>query len=164
MDGVIADVYSRFSQLHFEETGELKSGESIMGILEHEAYPGVYRWVKTPGFFRTVPVMAGSQRVLRMLNEKYEVIIASMATEFPESLTDKQLWLHDNFPFISWRQSVFCGNKSLIKADIMIDDHFKNLDNFDGATIMYLQPHNARRNDHRHRIVASWDEIEEILI
>jgi 5'(3')-deoxyribonucleotidase len=24
----------------------------------------------------------------------------------------------------------------------MIDDHFKNLDNFDGETIMFIQPHN----------------------
>ena len=87
-----------------------------------------------------------------------------MATEFPVSLTDKQIWLHEHFPFISWKQSIFCGNKSLIKADIMIDDHFKNLDNFDGETLMFVQPHNINSNGHRHKPVASWAEIEKYLL
>jgi 5'(3')-deoxyribonucleotidase len=87
-----------------------------------------------------------------------------MATEFPVSLTDKQLWLNEHFPFISWRQVVFCGNKNLIRADLMIDDHFKNLDNFDGETIMFRQPHNLTSNDHHHRIVSSWTEIEQLLL
>ena len=164
MDGVLADVYSRFHEMHYEETGERLPAEMTMGILEHEAFPGVYRWVSTPGFFRTIPVMIDSQRVLRLLNSEYEIIVASMATEFPESLTDKQMWLMDHFPFISWKQSVFCGNKSLIRADIMIDDHFKNLDNFDGETIMFLQPHNITSTDHRHRTVRSWKEIEDLLL
>jgi 5'(3')-deoxyribonucleotidase len=108
--------------------------------------------------------MPDSQRVLRLLNEKYDIVIVSMATEFPRSLTDKQLWLQDNYPFISWKQIVFCGNKSLIRADIMIDDHFKNLDKFSGETIMFVQPHNINSPDHRHKIVTSWLEIEKLLL
>ena len=87
-----------------------------------------------------------------------------MATEFPYSLTDKQLWLNDNFPFISWKQVVLCGNKSLIKADIMIDDHFKNLDNFEGDTIMYIQPHNINNTSHHYKTVSSWTEIEKLFL
>jgi len=87
-----------------------------------------------------------------------------MATEFPLSLTDKQLWLNEHFPFISWRQVVFCGNKNLIRADLMIDDHFKNLDNFDGETIMFIQPHNINSTDHLHKTVNSWKEIEKLLL
>jgi 5'(3')-deoxyribonucleotidase len=164
MDGVLADVYQRFFDLHEEETGKRKTMDEIIGIKEGEAFPEVLRWVNTPGFFLTMPVMADSQRVLRLLNEKYEIIIVSMATEFPVSLTDKQIWLHEHFPFISWKQSVFCGNKSLIKADIMIDDHFKNLDNFDGETLMFVQPHNINSNGHRHKPMASWTEIEKYLL
>jgi len=87
-----------------------------------------------------------------------------MATEMPASLTDKLLWLIDFFPFISWRQVVFCGNKSLIPADIMIDDHFKNLDNFRGETLMFVQPHNINSTGHHHKKVFSWQEIEKLLI
>jgi 5'-nucleotidase len=164
MDGVIADVYTRFFELYEKETEKTKTMEEIIGFKEAEAFPAVYRWVETPGFFRTIPVMKDSQRVLKLLNEKYEIIIVSMATEFPYSLTDKQLWLNDNFPFISWKQVVLCGNKSLIRADLMIDDHFKNLDNFEGDTIMYLQPHNINNTSHNYKTVSSWVEIEKLFL
>jgi 5'-nucleotidase len=164
MDGVIADVYTRFFELYEKETGKKKTIEEIIGLKEGEAFPDVYRWVATHGFFRTIPVMKDSQRVLKLLNEKYEIIIVSMATEYPQSLTDKQLWLNDHFPFISWKQVVFCGNKNLIRADLMIDDHFKNLDNFDGDTIMYIQPHNINNTTHNYKTVSSWKEIEKLFL
>jgi 5'(3')-deoxyribonucleotidase len=164
MDGVLADVYPRFIELYKEETGLSKSIDELIGLKEGEAFPELFRWVETPGFFRTIPVMADSQRVLKLLNESYEIIIISMATEFPVSLTDKQLWMNENFPFISWKQVVFCGNKSLIPADLMIDDHFKNLDNFKGETIMFIQPHNLNASYHLHKKVSSWAEIEKLLL
>lgn len=164
MDGVIADVYPRFFELYEQETGNKKTMSEIIGLKEVEAFPELYRWVETPGFFRSIPVMADSQRVLKLLNETYEILVISMATEFPVSLTDKQMWINDHFPFISWRQVIFCGNKSLIPADLMIDDHFKNLDNFKGETIMFIQPHNINNTDHQHKIVSSWLEIEKLLL
>ena len=123
MDGVLADVYSRFFELHEEETGQRLSVREIAGLLEAEAFPEQLKWVTAPGFFRTVPVMPGSIEGLTKLNNNFKVIVVSLATEFPQSLTDKQLWLHDHFPFIGWQQIVFCGDKNIIKADIMIDDH-----------------------------------------
>jgi 5'-nucleotidase len=164
MDGVLADVYPRFFELYKEETGSRKNMDELTGLKEGEAFPELYRWAETPGFFRTIPVMPDSQRVLRLLNETYEIIVISMATEFPVSLTDKQLWMNDHFPFISWKQVIFCGNKSLIPADLMIDDHLKNLDNFDGETIMFIQPHNINNTNHHHKTVSSWAEIEKLLL
>ena len=116
MDGVLADVYSRFFELHEEETGQRLSVREIAGLLEAEAFPEQLKWVTTPGFFRTVPVMPGSIEGLKKLNKNFTVIVISLATEFPQSLTDKQLWLHDHFPFIGWQQIVFCGDKNIIKA------------------------------------------------
>lgn len=164
MDGVMADIYTRYFELYKQETGLTKSPDEIIGLKETEAFPQALRWVEKAGFFRNLPVIPDSQRVLKQLNESFEIIVISMATEYPASLTDKQLWLNDNFPFISWKQVVFCGNKSLIPADLMIDDHFKNLDNFDGETIMFMQPHNFNAGDHKHMIVSSWAEIEKILL
>ena len=164
MDGVLADVYHRFFELHESETGSVLTFDDIIGLKEGEAFPGLARWVDTPGFFRTIPVMEGSQRVLKLLNEKFDIVVVSMATEFPASLTDKQLWLNDNFPFITWRQIVFCGNKNIIQADIMIDDHLKNLDNFKGETIMFIQPHNMNLKNTPHRRADSWEEIEKLLL
>jgi 5'(3')-deoxyribonucleotidase len=159
MDGVLADVYSRFFELYEQENGSSLSVADVSGKLEAEAFQNQLRWVTTPGFFRTVPVMEGSVEGLKTLNSRYNVIVVSMATEFPRSLTDKQLWMQDNYPFISWQQLVFCGDKSLIRADIMIDDHPKNLDNFTGERIMFTQPHNILLKNTWHRRVSSWAEI-----
>lgn len=164
MDGVIADVYSRFLQKHEEEFGIRLVISDISGLLEEDAFPNLPDWVNSPGFFRTIPVMPDSQETLKRLNGKYDLVIVSMATEFPNSLTDKQFWLHKNYPFISWRQLVFCGSKNLLNADIMIDDHPKNLDNFPGETIIFTQPHNMKLSGLRHRRVDSWKEIEKLLL
>ncbi len=164
MDGVLADVYTRFFELHEQETGQRLSLKDIAGLLEEEAFKNQRRWVSTPGFFRDLPVMKGSREALVKLNDHYKILVVSLATEFPYCLTDKQLWMHDNFPFISWKQLVFCGNKNIIKADIMIDDHFKNLDHFDGRTILFSQPHNMLVKDTKHKRVNSWEEIEKLLL
>ncbi len=164
MDGVLADVYSRFFELYRQEGGNIFSFNDVAGKLEAEAFPNQIKWVTTPGFFRNIPVMPGSVEGLKKLNSEYEIIVNSLATEFPQSLTDKQLWLQDNFPFISWKQMVFYGNKNLIRADIMIDDHPKNLDYFPGETILFTQPHNVFLKDTKHLRVSSWKEIENLLI
>jgi 5'-nucleotidase len=164
MDGVLANVYHRFLEMHELDFGKRLSIQDIIGLKESEAFPNQIKWINTPGFFRSIPVMQGSQEGLKRLNDHYEVVVVSMATEFPVSLTDKQLWLIEHFPFISWKQVVFCGCKDLIQADIMIDDHLKNLDNFLGGTIIFSQPHNMNSTDSRHKRVESWPEIEKLLL
>jgi 5'-nucleotidase len=164
MDGVLVDIYSRFFELHEMETGQRLTVHDVAGLLEAEAFQNQRRWVSAPGFFRNLPVMPGSREVLKNLNDAYKIIIVSLATEFPYCLTDKQLWIQDNFPFITWRQIVFCGDKNLIDSEIMIDDHLKNLDHFKGETIMFTQPPNMLVKNTRHKRVNSWAEIEKFLL
>lgn len=164
MDGVLGDVYHRFLELHEKDFGTRLTIKDIAGLKEAEAFPNQLKWVNTPGFFRSIPVMPGSRLGLQRLNDHFDVVVVSMATEFPNCLTDKQLWLTEHYPFISWKQMVFCGCKDLIAADIMIDDHLKNLDNFNGETVMFTQPHNMNIIDSKHRRVDSWAEIEKLLL
>ena len=164
MDGVLVDIYTRFFELHEKETGQRLIVDDVAGLLEAEAFQNQRKWVSEPGFFRNLPVMQGCCEVLKRLNYHYGIIIVSLATEFPYCLTDKQLWLHDNFPFISWKQIVFCGDKNIIESEIMIDDHLKNLDHFKGETIMFTQPPNMLQKNSRHTRVSSWAEIEKLLL
>ncbi|MBS7565015.1 5'(3')-deoxyribonucleotidase [Mucilaginibacter sp. Bleaf8] len=164
MDGVLANVYELYHQFHERDFGKRKLPEEIMGIPEGEAFPTIRQFIYETGFFLNVPVIEGSQEVMRKLNQQYELYIVSAATEFPKSLPEKQTWLGQHFPFISWQQMVFCGSKKVIKADIMIDDHFKNLDYFEGQTLLFTQPHNCRNNDHQHTRVDSWSAIEKLLL
>lgn len=163
MDGVLADVYSQFIKMELNESGNLLNLDSLSGMLESEAFPNFQKHVHSEYFFRTVLVMKDSVEGLNYLNNKYKVLIVSSATEFPNSLKEKVEWLHQYFPFISWKQIILCGEKDSIKGEIMIDDHYKNLRNFDGRKILFTQPHNNLiKNDSIER-VNSWKEIISLL-
>jgi 5'-nucleotidase len=164
MDGVLADVYEQFFRLDERATGKRKTIESVTGVMELDAFQFGKQHVLSDDFFRTAPVMKDSQDILAQLNQHYEVFIVSSATEFPKSLTEKQAWLGEHFPFISWKQMVFCGSKTIVQADIMIDDHFKNLDHFQGQTILFSQPHNMLADSGKHTRVNTWKEIEKLLL
>jgi 5'-nucleotidase len=165
MDGVLSDTVEQFTNWEEKETGKRKSLEEIIGKPEFQSFPNSRKYVFTPGFFRTAPVIKDSQEILYRLHEKYEVFIVSAATEFPQSLTEKQEWLTEFFSFIPWQRMVFCGSKEIVKADIMIDDHFKNLDFFKGETsLLFTQPHNAHADKGRHTRVNNWQEIAKLLL
>jgi 5'-nucleotidase len=164
MDGVLADVYEQFLNYEEAQTGFRQKIDSLYGKREHDAFKNGSNYVRTQGFFRNAPVIAGSISALLRLNHQYELFIVSAATEFPQSMEEKYHWLAEHFPFISWQQMVFCGLKSVVKGDIMIDDHFRNLDNFEGRTILFTQPHNYGQDNKTHTRVSSWQEILDLLI
>ena len=164
MDGVMADVVELFLDYHERDFGHRKSIEEINGLSEREAFPKAKEYVHSKGFFRNARVMEGSQEVIEQLHQHYEIFIVSAATEFPQSLLEKQEWLNEHFPFISWQQMVFCGLKTIITSDIMIDDRFRNLDPFKGNTILFSQHHNLLKDPGRHQRVHSWSEIGRILL
>lgn len=163
MDGVLADVYKQFIAFEEKESGIKIPVETLTGKEEYEAFKNGRKHVNSKGFFRNAPLMDGCVGVLAKLNEEYDVFIVSAAMEFPGSLPEKYEWLQEHFPFITWQQIVFCGSKSVVQGDIMIDDHFKNLDHFKGQTILFTQPHNDGHDDRGHRRVNSWPEVLKIL-
>ncbi|MCW3090337.1 MAG: 5 nucleotidase, deoxy, cytosolic type [Ferruginibacter sp.] len=164
MDGVLANVYSQFVRMHAEEYGKIITAEEMSGRPEGDVFPDALKFVNSPGFFRTAPLIKDCQKILEQLNLRYSVFIVSAALEFPNSLIEKQSWLNEHFQFINWKQIVFCGSKEIIKADIMIDDHFKNLDFFTGETILFTQPHNELTDPGIHKRVNSWKEIGELFL
>jgi len=164
MDGVIADVIEQMFRYDEKDFGRRKTWEEAIGKMESEVFPNVRKYVFSKGFFRMAPVIEGSREIVYELSKRYEVFIVSAATEFPQSISEKQEWLHEHFPFINWQQMVFCGSKTIIEADIMIDDHFKNLDHFKKNTILFSQPHNLLKDAGRHKRANSWKEIGEMLL
>jgi 5'-nucleotidase len=164
MDGVLADVWSQYLAYDERDTGRRKSVADVAGMPELEAFARAQEYVRTPGFFRNAPVIDGSRRVMEQLNRRYEVFVVSAAIEFPQSLNEKVEWLGEHFPLIPWQRIVLCGSKQIIRGDIMIDDHFKNLDFFEGRTILFTQPHNQTHDSHRHQRVNSWDEVARLLL
>ena len=164
MDGVIADTETHFLNWYERDFGVKIHPTEILGREENEMFPdktAARKFAFTPGFFRTLPVMHGAVEALKKLMETYEVYIVSAAMEFPQSLPEKLDWLKEHFPFIDWRHIIFCGDKSIINTDYMIDDHIKNLDYFKGKPLMFHAFHNV--NHTHHTRVNNWQDVLSFL-
>ncbi|HMC85062.1 MAG TPA: hypothetical protein VKI61_06030 [Chitinophagaceae bacterium] len=165
MDEVIADVTFAMTEWYKKNYGgdidnaKMLEGESLVKGFPEVHQATIRQQLFEKGFFRHLPVMENSVEVLKEMNKKYEVYIVSAATEFPNSLTDKYYWLEDHFPFFSWKQMVFCGDKSMIQADFMIDDHAKHLQYFRGKPFIFTAPHNL--NEQRFERLNNWKEAGE---
>lgn len=164
MDNVIADIETQAIRWYHEKHGVLVEKESLHGVPEGSAFPDfdkVRNLLFTPGFFRTTPVMEGAKEALEHLRDGFDIYIVSAAMEFPQSLPEKYEWLAEHFPFISWRNIIFCGDKSVIDTDFMIDDHLKNLNYCKGRGVLYTACHNMNLEyDVR---VNNWKEAIEYL-
>lgn len=166
MDDVLADTGAKILRI-FNEKNDLHLTKDFFEDKDFYSYVHQSHFVSyrndlfEPGFFSDLEVFADAVEVIRSLSEKYEIFIVSAATEFPNSLHEKFQWLSFHFPYISWRNMVFCGDKSIVKGDIMIDDHARNFEHFEGEKFLFHSMHNTQTEGYRR--VRDWKEIYEIL-
>lgn len=159
MDEVLADVYPKFLDLFEREFGRRPEREEYWGkkIYDLPNADWIRERLHDKGFFADLPLMPGSREVVQELSERYEIFINSAAMEFRYSLQEKYDWLREHFPFISWRNFVFCGDKRALRGDYMIDDHVKNLRHFQGTPLLFTASHNAYETDFIR--VNNWEEV-----
>ena len=166
MDEVLADPTTKFIQLYNRDYGVpldtfLQPGNEIYHHVPEHINHKWFDYINEKGFFRDLPVIEGSVKALQKLQENHDVYIVSAALEFRNSLEDKIDWLGEHFPFISWKNIVFCGDK-IIKADVLIDDRIKNLVDFDGRKLLFSSPHNMLINDYKR--VDNWLQVIDKLL
>ncbi|MBI1770568.1 MAG: 5'(3')-deoxyribonucleotidase [Bacteroidetes bacterium] len=166
MDDVLADATGQFLNFYEKEFGVRISREALNHKDELEGFPDNHEALRSfvfrKDFFRTMAVNENSQEVMRRLNERYEVFIVSSAMEFPNSLSEKFEWLNEHFPFLHWKQFVFCGHKSVVHGDFMIDDLPHNLEAFKGEKLLFSAPHNLQFNHFKR--VNDWKEVERMFL
>jgi len=167
MDEVIADTYQAHIDLYYQDFGKLLTKANCQGKdfwkcvpVDHQQSVKGHAWQK--GFFKDLKVMPHSQEVLEKLCKKHNVFIASAAMQFPNSLREKSDWLDKFFPFIRWQNRILCGNKHILKGDMLIDDRSYNLSNFDGSTLLFTSPHNTETQGYER--VRTWVEIADRLL
>ena len=112
-------------------------------------------------FFESLAVLPDCQAVVQELAERYEVFVVSAAMDVPCSFDAKYRWLRCHFPFIAPTHIVFCGNKSVIDADYLIDDRARHFAQFKGRSLLFSAPHNA--GETRYQRVSSWKEVRAVF-
>jgi 5'(3')-deoxyribonucleotidase len=167
MDEVMADAVAehlRRYNLDFNEqiTVADLQGRWLWDIVGVDRHARIESYLRSEDFFAVLDVMPDSQRVLHELQQVYEVFIATAAMEVPTSFTAKYKWLGQHFPFISPSHIVFCGDKSILDAEFLIDDNPRQLQRFHGEGILYSSHHNV--NVQGFRRVNNWLDVEKMFL
>ncbi len=168
MDDVMADttvkIIQQINEIHNTSFSyhELMESDEALKKEFYALYLENNTFLWETGFFEDIPVKKDAVEVIELLQQKYEIFIVSAATEFPNSLKEKLNWMSTHFPFITWRNIVFCGHKHMIQADYLIDDHEKNLSTFSGTPLLFSAPHNLHITDYTR--VSSWLDVKKMLL
>lgn len=162
MDEVMADTvasqvvwYGRYG--YKWEPGALQ-GRRFEDLVSADHFEAHEQVLHEGSFFGDLPVMAGAQEVVRALWDRYEIFVTSAAMEYPMSCGAKFRWLKQHFNFIPPKNIVFCGDKSILRADYLIDDNAKHFERFAGKGVLFSAPHNAA--EMRYERLANWAEAK----
>jgi 5'(3')-deoxyribonucleotidase len=166
MDEVIADFVTKHINEFNKKFNEKITKQELTGCKLRDLRPDlvkdIYALLHDPGYFRDLGVVEGSQEVIKELNEHYEVYITTAAMEVPTSFTAKYEWLKEHFGFLHDMNFVFCGDKSIIHADYLIDDNVKHFTKFKGEGILFTSHHNVNITGYRR--VNNWREVRELFL
>src|SRR5262245_18192647 len=163
MDDVMADALGEHLRRYNAAYGECVTPADVRGGHLEECIPSSHRAAAEAmldaSFFEDLAVLPDCQGVVRELAERYEVFIASVAMDVPSSFETKYGWLRRHFPFIPPSHIVFCGDKSVLDADYLIDDRPRHFARFKGSPLLFSAPHNAAET--RYARVASWTDVRD---
>jgi 5'(3')-deoxyribonucleotidase len=162
MDEVMADTLAehlrRYNQTFDEDVtpGDL-AGKGLWEVAPLDRQQQLRAFLDAEDFFEDLALMPGAQKVLQQLSARFEIFIATQAMAVPSSLGPKYRWLQRHFPFIPPNNYVFCGSKSILRADYLIDDQPRNLLRFEGLGLLYSAPHNLTATGFLR--VNNWQEV-----
>ncbi|SBS40041.1 Putative 5'(3')-deoxyribonucleotidase [Marinomonas spartinae] len=166
MDETVCDSLGRHiewynKQFSTQLTKEDTAGTRIYHVVPVEHMAAVKSYPHHPDFFRDLMVFDDAIESIKTLSEQYDIFFVTAAMEYPTSFQAKYEWLKKHFPFIHELNYVFCGDKSIINADYLIDDTPKHLATFDGKGLLFHAFHNMYATDFQR--VYSWKEVLETL-
>ena len=167
MDEVMADTLGELLARYSREQNTSLTKQDIQGkwlwqVLPKEGVELIDSYLLTDGFFEDIPVIEGSQEVLLRMSRRYQIFIATAAMAFPSSFNSKYRWLRRHYDFLSPQNFVFCGDKSILHADFLIDDMPRNLASFQGEGILFTAPHNVNTTGYRR--VNNWQDVDAMFL
>jgi 5'(3')-deoxyribonucleotidase len=133
------------------------AGKGLWEVTPLDRQQRLRAFLDAEDFFEDLPLIPNAQQVLKDLTSRFEIFIATQAMTVPNSLGPKYRWLQRHFPFIPPTNYIFCGNKSILRADYLVDDLPRNLLRFEGQGLLYTAPHNLTATGFTR--VNDWDEV-----
>lgn len=175
MDGVIADFergildffrakHPNESYIPLKERRNFKAGDDYEKL--NPDFKGIIRDIYTSqGFYFSLQPIEGSLEALSEIEELgiQAFICTSPLSEYKNCVVEKYCWI-DKYLGKDWvRRVVMTKDKTLIRADILIDDklNVKGVETPSWEHVLYTQPYN-RNIDVKRRL--TWENWREVLL
>ena len=170
VDGVTADLYTELFRMYNEDFNDNKTYQTAMREYESETWDlkpeckDIEAYFDRANLYDNVLPMPGALEGIKYLREEgYRVVFNSSC--FINRSDDKLRWLFEH-GFLKpakrlVRDWIVVPDKSLIHANIMIDDRPKNIYKFNGVGIIFDQPYNKRAIAEAR--LRGWTDIERVM-
>jgi 5'(3')-deoxyribonucleotidase len=163
MDEVMADALDEHLRRYNAACGTTLTPRDLQGRPLEACIPPDHRPAARAmidaSFFENLALLPDCRAVVRELAERHEVFIVSAAMDVPCSFDAKHRWLRRHVPFIPPSHIVFCGDKSIVDADVLIDDQPRHFARFGGRALLFSAPHNAGETGYTR--VGSWKDVRD---
>lgn len=168
LDNVVADMISALNE-RLERAGvvpiaaEAITDYEFYNLYSVKDYLHVQSILRTPGFFRELPLMPGAKQgvedILRYMGEVY--FVTSPMKEAPHSAGDKLVWVKKHFGRGMAEMTIITQDKTAVKGDILIDDKPEILGRFspEWKRWVYDQPY----NQHTAGVRVTWDTLWSVI-
>ena len=149
-------------------------GYYVEEVLDKETLKAYREFFKNNNVYDYATVAPHSKEALMNLMLEYEIYVASSYYSdidnviMPELIPKKCEFLDKNYPFLTSKNYIFTNNKSLIEADVKIDDVVHNLENAEDK-LLFTAYHNTKLSTaevYKNRAVRvnDWYEVEKMLM
>lgn len=174
VDGVVADLHPAWLDWYNRDwqdnlTIDKITQWDICNFVKQECGLKMLEYLHEPTLYDTVrPVEDSLEAIDWLKNDGNRVVFASSCVT--GSCGAKLKWLR-KYGFVSYDPEVsMChdwidiSDKSLVRADVLIDDRPKNVNNFHGIGVIFDQPYNQNKNevfaDFR---LKNWRDIKSLM-
>jgi 5'(3')-deoxyribonucleotidase len=148
MDGVLADLHSRWLELYNADWKDKLKPEDILSWDIHKYVKlqcgnRIYGYLDDIDLYDNVQPLPGALEVTEALTEAgHTLIVVTMAYHNPNMIASKIKWLKAHVPAIPKDHFIFCNEKRFVRADMLVDDNPAFLKDFDGDRLLMAAPHN----------------------
>jgi 5'-nucleotidase len=147
VDGVVADILTEWLDRYNKEWNDVLTPNNITewGI-DKFVKPGcgkhIFKYLDDPSLYDNVfPYLGALECVNKLKEQGYRIVWATSSPAL--SYGRKFFWLKEH-GFISDQKDYFeTQDKSLIRADVLVDDYQNNLSDFIGRRILLSRPWNT---------------------
>jgi 5'-nucleotidase len=134
----------------------------VTKYVKPECGKDMYKFLWTPGLFRSLGIRPYAQGVCNMLSRYFDLYIVTAS--HPNVVPDKWAWVEKHLPFIPYERFIPLKEKNLLDMDYLIDDGPHNIEAFTkGTPVIIDMPYNRYLGDQYVRC-HNWKDVMEFFI